>query len=84
MINKIKFIYISKCYENCPYWTYNHINNYKCEEYHPECKTWDKPSEINSTNCKSCFPDKFLNFGNCVANVKMDIMKRKLSFNKNM
>ena len=59
LANKNKYIYISKCYEICPDGTYNNINNYTCEECHPDCKTCDKPDEINKTNCKSCFSDKF-------------------------
>ena len=68
--NNNKYTYMSKCYEICPDGTYNNINNYTCEECHPDCKTCDKPAEMNNTNCKSCFSDKFLKYGNCVSNCK--------------
>ena len=58
-----KYTYHSKCYETCPEGKY--INNYICEDCHPDCKACD---EIHSDYCKSCSsPDKFLNLGNCVS-----------------
>jgi len=65
--NNNKYNYNSKCYEICPKGTYN--NSFMCENCHSDCKTCEKSSEIDSTNCKSCSSnDKFLYFGNCVTN----------------
>ena len=65
--NNNKYNYNSKCYDICPNGTYN--NSFICENCHSDCKTCEKSSEIDSTNCKSCSSnDKFLYFGNCVTN----------------
>ena len=34
---------------------------------HSDCKRCDKKESENSTNCRSCFEDKFLLYGNCVS-----------------
>ena len=34
---------------------------------HPDCKTCDEKESENSTNCRSCFEEKFLLYGNCVS-----------------
>ena len=61
-----KYNYNSKCYTECPNRTF--INNFTCEDCHPDCETCEKPADINSTNCNSCLsPDKFLLSGNCVS-----------------
>ena len=67
-INKNNYIYEyqSECYEICPNGTYN--NNYICENCHPDCKTCESPPTIDNTNCKSCYSNKYLQFGNCIDN----------------
>ena len=39
----------------------------KIDKCHPDCKTCDKKETIDNTNCKSCYPNKYLKFGNCVS-----------------
>ena len=57
---------MSKCYEPCPDGTYHNTNNYTCEDCHKDCKTCNKGPDNDNMNCKSCFPYKFLKYGNCV------------------
>ena len=64
-----KYEYLFKCYSSCPIGTY--VNNFKCENCHPDCKTCDGPANINNTNCRSCLsPYKYLQHRNCVANCR--------------
>ena len=44
-----KYDYLSKCYNICPEGTYN--NNYICNDCHPDCRTCDKPQDMNNSNC---------------------------------
>ena len=34
---------------------------------HPDCKTCNKKESENTTNCRSCFEEKYLLYGNCVS-----------------
>ena len=62
-----KYDYLSKCLNICPNGTYN--DNYICKNCHSDCKLYDRPYELNNTNCKSCSSRiKYLNLGNCVDN----------------
>ena len=38
------------------------------DKCHDDCRECDEKASLNNTNCKSCFPDKYLFFGNCVDN----------------
>ena len=44
----------------------NDTYNKTIDKCHPNCKECDKKETINNTNCKLCFSDKFLYYGNCI------------------
>ena len=37
------------------------------DKCHPDCKTCDKKGSENNTNCRTCFEEKYLLYGNCVS-----------------
>ena len=40
------------------------------DKCHPDCKTCDQEESENNTNCRTCFEDKYLFYGNCVSHCK--------------
>ena len=58
--------YNDKCYESCLNHTF--YDNFKCGDCHPDCEECEGPSTVNSSNCKTCKPEKFYNYGNCLNN----------------
>ena len=37
------------------------------DKCHEDCRTCDKKATENNTNCKSCFPETYLLYGNCIS-----------------
>ena len=58
-----KYEYNSKCYSNCLIGTYN--NNFKCENWHQDCKECEEGFTTDNSNCITCLSStKYLYLGN--------------------
>ena len=54
--------------EKCEGYYINDIVEKTLDKCHPNCRECDEEASINNTNCKSCYSDKYLFWGNCIDN----------------
>ena len=56
----------TECLEEMPEGYYLNDSILKTiDNCHPDCRTCDNKETFNNSNCISCFPDKYLYYGNC-------------------